>query len=784
MLAALCLCLLVTAARAQLQQLDGNYLPPNPDGGENNNRYCPPAKTITSYSDRLVVDTQTRVVSQPVVDYVTSTVISSQVVPSVIVRTSVFRSTVVVPQEVVRTSNVVRYVTRTVQVPGAVRQVVRTSEQVVRSTVIRQLTTTLETTQLRTSVQFRTQTRTIFVTSTQIVPQVSVFTERRPVPGPNVVVTRTEEVLKTRVVSQPSAPVVSTFVQEEVRFRTVPVQVPGAVRTSTVIQQSQRVIPVESEVVVPQVNTVEVTSARQFERTLYKTYTSQQVVPVQVVNTQYVDSRIVKTQQIQVTNTDIRVNTNFVTVTEPAREVVSVVYRTDVNVVTQPGNVIPVVRTQTVEQVVNREVLSTRVIPNVVVRTKFIDLPCKSRGGGGYGRSHGGYGGYGSSNDGGCNPATGAGCGGSNDRNVGNTFVSGGNANCPQDRVVTVPRVSTSVQQIVRTVQVPQVNTQVVTQTTLVPSFVTSTVVSTDIGTRVEYLTRTETNVDTQQVVSTVRLPDQVNTVTQTVYRTELGTEYNTQTQYVTRQDVRTSVSVVNTQVQVPTVVQVPRLQVSTQVVPVPGPAQTQLRTVYNTREITSYYQVPAETIVKTSIQYRTEVVSQPVRQPDTYVTVTSVNVVPVTSIVYRTRVVPQYVTNTKNVANTVTRTSVTTQLVPVRSTIVQNVVNTRFVTDYVTDTQRVVRTEVKQVYNTVRVPSQPRVVYRTEVVQVASTVRGADTYNTQIVTVPVQREVYNTRIVDQVQNQERVVTQKRGGGYCGGGGGGHAKGYGGYHRY
>ncbi|KAF0296544.1 hypothetical protein FJT64_006023 [Amphibalanus amphitrite] len=600
MLAALCLCLLVTAARAQVPH----------SSMATTFRLIPTVTETTTASARLprpsrriptaVVDTQTRVVSQPVVDYVTSTVISSQVVPSVIVRTSVFRSTVVVPQEVV---------------PGAVRQVVRTSEQVVRSTVIRQLTTTLETTQLRTSVQFRTQTKTIFVTSTQIVPQ-------------------TEEVLKTRVVSQPSAPVVSTFVQEEVRFRTVPVQVPGAVRTSTVIQQSQRVIPVESEVVVPQVKTIDVTSTELFERTLYKTYTSQQVVPVQVVNTQYVDSRIVKTQQIQVTNTDIRVNTNFVTVTEPAREVVSVVYRTDVNVVTQPGNVIPVVRTQTVEQIVNREVLSTRVIPNIVVRTKFIDC-------------HAG-----------------------------------------------------------------------------------------------------------------------------------VNTEFKTQTQYVTRQDVRTSVSVVNKQVQVPTVVQVPRLQVSTQVVPVPGTCQDQLRTVYNTREITSFFQVPAETIVKTSIQYRTEVVSQPVRQPDTFVTVTSVNVVPVTSIVYRSRVVPQYVTSTKNVANTVTRTEATTQLVPVRSTIVQNVVSPRFVTDYVTDTQRVVRTEVKQVYSTVRVPSQPRVVYRTEVVQVASTVRGADTYNTQIVTVPVQREVYNTRIVDQVQNQERVVTQKRGGGYCGGG---HSGGYGGY---
>ncbi|KAF0305105.1 hypothetical protein FJT64_000298 [Amphibalanus amphitrite] len=357
--------------------------------------------------------TQTRVVSQPLVQFVTSTVISSQVVPSVIVRTSVFRSTVVVPQEVVRTSNVVRFVTRTVQVPGAVRQVVRTSEQVVRSTVIRQLTTTLETTQLRTSVQFRTPDETIFVTSTQIVPQVK---------------------------------------------------------------------------------TIDVTSTELFERTSTDLHFAAGGACTSV-NTQYVDSRIVKTQQIQVTNTDIRVNTNFVTVTEPAREVVSVV---------------------------------------VQDRREHIDS-------------------------------------------------------------------------------------------------------------RTDFRTQLVTKVNTQQVVSTVRLPDQFSTVIRTVVRTQVNTEFKTQTQR--RWCLSRSVS------------------------------------------------------------------------PDTFVTVTSVNVVPVTSIVYRSRVVPQYVTSTKNVANTVTRTEATTQLVPVRSTIVQNVVSPRFVTDYVTDTQRVVRNR--------------------EVVQVASTVRGADTYNTQIVTVP-----------------------------------------------
>ena len=401
MLAALCLCLLVTAARGQLQQLDDNYLPPTPDGGKNNNHYCPPAKTITSYSDRLVVSTQTQIVSRPVVQYVTRTVVSTRVVPSVIVRTSVYRSTVVVPQEVVQTSNVVRYLTRTVTVPGAVREVVRTSEQVVRSTVLRELTTTLETTQIRTSIQYQTRTQTVYVTSTQVVPQISIVNQRVTVPGPNVVITQNQEVLSTRVVTEPSQPVVSTFVQEQVRYRTVPVPVPGVVRTSTVVQQSQRVIPVQSEVVVPQINTIDVTSTRQFERTLYQTYTSQQVVPVQVVSTQYIDSRIVQTQQVQVTNTEVRINTNYVTVTEPARDIESVVYRTNINVVTEPGNIIPVVRTETVEQVVNREIVSTRVVPNVIVRTKFIDLPCKSHGtpSGSYsaplGGGFGGVGGFG-----------------------------------------------------------------------------------------------------------------------------------------------------------------------------------------------------------------------------------------------------------------------------------------------------------------------------------------------------------------------------------------------------
>ena len=177
----------------------------------------------------------------------------------------------------------------------------------------------------------------------------------------------------------------------------------------------------------------------------------------------------------------------------------------------------------------------------------------------------------------------------------------------------------------------------------------------------------------------------------------------------------------------------------------------------------------------------KTEVVSQPVRQPDTYFTVTSFQVVPVTSVIISTRVVPQYVTVTRTDARTFTRTQATTEIVPVRSTNVQVVYRTNFQTDFVTNTNQVVRTEVQQQVQTVRVPGQPRVVYRTEQVQVTSTVPGADTYQTRIVTVPRQREVYNTRVVQRVVNQERVVKQTRGGGYCKGG---YSHGYGGSRYY
>ena len=210
-----------------------------------------------------------------------------------------------------------------------------------------------------------------------------------------------------------------------------------------------------------------------------------------------------------------------------------------------------------------------------------------------------------------CDPATGAGCGDANNI-VGTTSSGGGSSYCPQDRVVTVPRVSTQVQQVVRTIEVPQVNTQVFTQTSLVPSFTTNTVVNTDIETRVDYRTRVETNVNTQEVVRTSQLPDTFSTRIEVVYRTDVDTQYNTRTQYVTRQDVRTSVSVVDTQRQVPTVLRVPQVQVSTNVVQVPGPAQTQVRTVYNTREVVSYYRLPASTVVRTSISYRVRVTSLP----------------------------------------------------------------------------------------------------------------------------------------------------------------------------
>ena len=69
----------------------------------------------------------------------------------------------------------------------------------------------------------------------------------------------------------------------------------------------------------------------------------------------------------------------------------------------------------------------------------------------------------------------------------------------------------------------------------------------------------------------------------------------------------------------------------------------------------------------------------------DTIVTVTSVQVVPVTSAIVNTRFVPQFVTVTETDARTVTRTQATTQIVPVRSTYVQNVFRTNYQTDFIT---------------------------------------------------------------------------------------------------
>ena len=158
---------------------------------------------------------------------------------------------------------------------------------------------------------------------------------------------------------------------------------------------------------------------------------------------------------------------------------------------------------------------------------------------------------------------------------------------------------------------------------------------------------------------------------------------------------------------------------------------------------------------------------TQPVRQPDTYVTVTRVSVVPVTSVVVNTRFEPRVVTETSQVARTLTKTQATTQLVPVRSTVVRQVLRTVVDTDVVYNTQQVVQTRVQDAVQTVRLPSQPRVIVQTEQVVVSRTVQQPDTFRTQYVTVAVPREVVNTRVVEQVQRQEKIVTQTRGGGYC-----------------
>ena len=177
----------------------------------------------------------------------------------------------------------------------------------------------------------------------------------------------------------------------------------------------------------------------------------------------------------------------------------------------------------------------------------------------------------------------------------------------------------------------------------------------------------------------------------------------------------------------------------------------------------------------------QTRVVTQPVRQPDQIFTVTSVQVVPFTSVVVSTQLVRQFVTLTQTVDNTLTRTvsSTTVQRVPQVTT--RTALRTSFTTRLVTRTQQLVQTAAREVVSTVVLPAAPQTVVNTQAVVVTSTVQGADQTITQVVTVNQPREVVTTRLVQRVVPSQVLVT-KTVHGYCsgGGGGGGGGGGYGG----
>ncbi|XP_037073524.1 uncharacterized protein LOC119094569 [Pollicipes pollicipes] len=632
-----------------------------------------------------------------------------------------------------------RQVTR--QVPQFVTETLtRTAEQVVVSTRIQQQVRTVETTLVQPTTLLRTAFRTSVQVASVNVPQVQVVSRVQTVPGPVV-------------------------------------------------------IPVQSVVQVPRVQTVQATATRQFERTLFRTFTQQQVVPRDVVSTRVVNSQVVRTQTVQATRRQVEYNTRLVTVQQPAQPVYSTVFRTDVRVVTVPGRAVPVVRTQVVDQVVSREVVQTRVVPQVVRRTVRVTqtmraialLPCLLAAVRPWPQDYPSYNTQSAANAGGLSLFSRANSGASNTQGFGSVFStgqsgasyaggsgatgsgalsgtalssSGLSGGSYSDQVVTLPRLQTQVQEVVSTVDVPVRQTQFVTRTTVVPDFVTRTVVQTNVVTQTVFNTRTQTQFSTQEVVSTVRLPDVVNTVTQTRFRTQVQTQFRTQTVLVTRRRLRTDFRTVTSTQVVQSTVRVPQLVLSTSVVQVPGPAQTRVRTAFNNREVTSFVVQQPRTIVQTQTNVQTQVVTQQVRQPDQFVTITSVQVVPVTSLVVRTQLVPQLVTVTRTVANTVTRTEVTTRVVRVPSVRVRTVLRTNFNTQVVTRTQQVVQTDYQERVQTVRVPSQPQTLVRTQAVVVTSTQRLPDTYTTRVVTVNNPRQVLNTRFVQRVQTQQVVVTQ------------------------
>ncbi|XP_064078161.1 mucin-3B-like isoform X2 [Macrobrachium nipponense] len=341
--------LLLALASASPQ---GGYLPPPRPGT------CPPVTSLV-YDTRIQTSYVVQTINNANTQYVTTTILQTQVVPTTIFSTRVETrpqiQTSVVQQTSVFFNN--RVITQTVPSPP-----VQQTRYITTTRVVPQLSYVTQT-------QVQTQVVPVEVTSTQI------QTINQPVTN-----YRTEFRQETRVVTIPGQDVVRTRVQTVVQTSIIRSQAPGNTRyiTSTQVQEQVQTTAVRGQDViltrtVPRTQVIPYTTVNtRFENavaTREQIVTSTNVQIQTVVQTQFVTQEVVRTQAIPTTI----YTTRFETRVQPFTEV-QTVYTTQYNtpsavVQTREETRTSVVQIPGRDQIITSQVVQTQQQQQVIYQT-------------------------------------------------------------------------------------------------------------------------------------------------------------------------------------------------------------------------------------------------------------------------------------------------------------------------------------------------------------------------------------------------------------------------------
>jgi len=349
-------CLLLVAL-ASADKLGYNY--PEPQNGYLPPVACKPAVTSVSYINQIQTSVSLRTVNQINTQFLTSTVIKRQVVPTTLFRTQIqkqikYQTSIVqntqvqyndrVVQQNIPGPNIVRtqYVTSTRVVPE-VRYV--TKENVLRQVVPVEVTRTAVQTVERTNTNYKTLNReqTYVVT----LPAQEFFRTQVQTAYQTSIVQR-QEPAQTRVVS-------STNIKQVVNTRSI--QAPDQIETS-IVQRKQVITTTlvsqrTDNSVVYRTNVVTQTNVR--TQTLLRT----QIVPQNVLSTRLVQTTVYSTRIQKVAQPVTRVQTSIELRTMSGYPVVQTRQVTQTSVVQVRGQ----------NSVIDREVVQTRQQQQIVYQT-------------------------------------------------------------------------------------------------------------------------------------------------------------------------------------------------------------------------------------------------------------------------------------------------------------------------------------------------------------------------------------------------------------------------------